>query len=184
MERGRSKKYCANGADQCNRPTALWLAHEIAAAFANQAIPDLLVRDNDGAYGVTFRRQLRAMGVRDSPTEPHSPWQNGHVERLIGSIRRECLDHHIIFLARHLRRVLWRYADYYNADPTHRALGKDPPDSRSIEPRGRVSAESATAPQENFSWMPVATPTPWLTTLAVAAAVAASANDPWRKCRR
>jgi transposase InsO family protein len=124
--------------EAANRPTALWLAHEIGAAFANQTIPDVLVRDNDGAYGAVFRRQLRAMGVRDSPTEPHSPWQNGHVERLIGSIRRECPDHHIILNARHLRRVLWRYGEYYNTDRTHLALGKDAPHSRLIERRGRI----------------------------------------------
>ena len=94
----------------------------------------------DRAYGATFRRQLCAMGVRDSPTDPHSPWQNGHVERLIGSIRRECLDHHIILNAGHLRRVLWRYAEYYNCDRTHLALGKDAPDTRSIDRHGRIAS--------------------------------------------
>ena len=78
------------------------------------------------------------MGIRDHPTTPHSPWQNGHVERLIGSIRRECLDHKIIYNAAHLRRVLQAYAHYYNNDRTHLALEKDAPNPRPIEAIGEI----------------------------------------------
>jgi putative transposase len=119
------------------RANAWWLARQIAEAFRDKP-PRIIVRDNDGAYGEVFRRQLRAMGIRDRPTMPHSPWQNGHVERLIGSIRRECLDHCLIWNATHLRRVLREYADYYNNDRTHLALAKDSPNSRSIDSRGRI----------------------------------------------
>jgi transposase InsO family protein len=121
------------------QPNAYWLACEIARTLGNASIEaPILVRDNDRHYGAVFRRQLRAVGVRDHPTQPHSPWQNGHVERLIGSIRRECLDHQIILSAAHLRRVLRGYADYYNFDRTHLALGKDCPIPRPTEPRGRI----------------------------------------------
>jgi putative transposase len=78
------------------------------------------------------------MGVRDHPTQPRSPWQNGHVERLIGSIRRECPEHQIVLNAAHLRRALWEYADYYNAGRTHLALSKNSPVGRPVEPSGRT----------------------------------------------
>lgn len=78
------------------------------------------------------------MGIRDRPTRPHSPWMNGHAERLIGSIRRECLDHVIILDADHLRRVLRAYVEYYNESRTHLSLAKDSPDGRHVEARGRV----------------------------------------------
>lgn len=82
------------------------------------------------------------MGIRDHPTRPHSPWQNGHVERLIGSIRRECLDHQIILGAGHLRRVLVAYAEYHNSDRTHLALAKDTPNTRAVEAEGRIVTRS------------------------------------------
>ncbi len=78
------------------------------------------------------------MGIRDRPTAPRSPWQNGHVERLIGSIRRECLDHVIVFGEAHLRRVLRAYADYYNGTRMHLSLGKDAPLPRAIRRDGRI----------------------------------------------
>ncbi len=78
------------------------------------------------------------MGIRDRPIRPYSPWMNGHVERLIGSIRRECLDHLIILDADHLRRVLRAYAEYYNESRTHLALAKDAPDGRHMEAVGRI----------------------------------------------
>ncbi len=121
------------------RPTALWLAAQIGATFGlDDSRPAFLVRDNDGLYGRAFRQQVRALGLDDRPTMPASPWQNGHVERLIGSIRRECLDHVIIFNEAHLRRVLRTYANYYNADRTHLALGKDAPLGRPIERAGAI----------------------------------------------
>lgn len=121
-----------------DRPTALWLAGEVARAFACGPRPAFLVRDNDGLYGADFREQVRALGLDDRPTAPASPWQNGHVERLIGSICRECLDHCLILNAAHLRRLLQRYADYYNCDRTHLALDKDSPLVRPVQRRGRI----------------------------------------------
>ena len=87
-------------------PTGEWLARQIVEAFPWETTPTYLVRDNDGAYGPTFRRRVRAMGIRDRPISPRSPWQNPYAERLIGTLRRDCLDHVLVFGARHLRRVL------------------------------------------------------------------------------
>lgn len=117
-----------------DHPTAAWLAQQITEAFPCA----YLLRDNDGAYGHRFRWRLKAMGIRDRPITPYSPWQNGYVERLIGSIRRECLDHHIVLDAAHLRRLLREYADYYNSDRTHLGLEKDSPNGRVIEADGKV----------------------------------------------
>ncbi len=121
-----------------DHPTAQWLAHQITEAFPWDEAPRFIVRDNDGAYGQTFRRRLKAMGIRDGPISPHSPWQNGYAERVIGSIRRECLDPMIILIARHLRRVLSAYVDYDNNDRTHLGLAKDSPKSRPIEAEGEI----------------------------------------------
>lgn len=121
-----------------DHPTALWLARQVTEAFPWDEAPVWLVRDNDGAYGLRFRRRLRGMGIRDRPITPHSPWQNGYVERVIGSIRRECLDHVIVLNADHLRRLLRAYADYYNNDRTHLGLGKDAPNSRPVEAEGII----------------------------------------------
>jgi hypothetical protein len=89
-----------------------------------------MIRDRDRIYGAVVTRRLRAMGIRDKPIAPASPWQNGFAERLIGSIRRECLDHVIVLGEAHLRRILKSYARYYNGVRTHRSLNKDTPDSR------------------------------------------------------
>lgn len=99
-------------------PTADWVARQITEAFPWDTAPAHLIRDRDAAYGVVFRRRLRSMGIRDGPTAARSPWQNVHVERLIGSVRREGLDHLIIFNEAHLRRVLRAYAGYYNSTRT------------------------------------------------------------------
>ena len=84
--------------------------------------PKYIVRDRDSVYGEIFTRRLRAMGIRDRPTAPRSPWQNGHAERLIGSLRRECLDHAVVFGERHLRHMLLSYLAYYNGARTHLSL--------------------------------------------------------------
>ncbi|HXN91817.1 MAG TPA: integrase core domain-containing protein [Candidatus Sulfotelmatobacter sp.] len=94
-------------------PTAEWVARQITEAFPWAEAPGYMIRDRD-IYGTVVTRRLRAMGIRDKPIAPSSPWQNGFAERLIGSIRRECLDHIIIFSEAHLRRILKSYADYYN----------------------------------------------------------------------
>jgi len=121
-------------------PTAEWLAQQIVEAFPWDAAPTYLVRDNDGAYGQAFRSRLRAMGIRDRPITPRSPWQSPYVERLIGSLRRECLDHVLIFGEWHLRRVLTSYSLYYNEARTHLGLAKDAPLGRPIQRSGTITA--------------------------------------------
>src|SRR6202521_2366764 len=123
-------------------PTAQWLARQIAEAFPWDTVPAFLIRDNDGAYGEVFTRRLRAMGIRDRPISPRSPWQNGYVERSFGSIRRECLDHVIVWGEPHLRHVLKAYAAYYNEKRTHLGIGKDAPNHRPIEWRGVILANA------------------------------------------
>jgi len=98
-------------------PTAEWLARQITEAFPWDGAPKYLIRDNDRVFGAVFKARVRAMGIRDRPTSLRSPWQNGYVERLIGSIRRECTDHLLVFNAKHLRRILAKYATYYNDEP-------------------------------------------------------------------
>ena len=114
-------------------PTAEWLAQQIVEAFPWDTAPTYLVRDNDGAYGQAFTSRIRAMGIRDRPISPRSPWQNPYVERLIGTLRRDCLDHVLIFGERHLRRILTLYSLYYNETRTHLGLGKDAPLGRPME---------------------------------------------------
>jgi transposase InsO family protein len=121
-------------------PTAEWLAQQIVQAFPWNTAPAYLVRDNDGAYGQAFTRRLRAMGIRDRPTSPRSPWQNPYAERLIGTLRRECLDHVLIFGEWHLRRILALYSLYYNQTRTHLALGKDAPLRRAVQGSGTIIA--------------------------------------------
>jgi transposase InsO family protein len=100
-------------------PTAEWVARQITEAFPWDGAPGYVIRDRDRIYGTIVARRLRAMGIRDKPTAPASPWQNGFAERLIGSIRRECLDHIIVLGEAHLRRILKSYADYYNCASEH-----------------------------------------------------------------
>jgi transposase InsO family protein len=97
-----------------------------------------LVRDNDRAYGDVFIRRIRAMGIRDRPISPRSPWQNPYVERLIGTLRRDCLDHVLVFGEQHLRRVLALYSQYYNEARTHLGLGKDAPLGRAVQHSGPI----------------------------------------------
>ena len=117
-------------------PTAEWLARQITEAFPWSSAPAYLVRDNDGAYGYVFTRRLRAMGIRDRPISPRPPWQNGHTERLVGTLRRECLGRMLVFGEQHLRRVLASYAAYYNQARTHLALQKDAPFHRAVQRSG------------------------------------------------
>jgi transposase InsO family protein len=123
-----------------SHPTAEWLARQITEAFPWVSAPTYLLRDNDRAYGHAFTRRVSAMGIRDRPISPGSPWQNGHAERLIGTLRRECLDHVVIIGARHLRQVLASYAAYYNQARTHLALQKDAPLRRIVQRSGRIAA--------------------------------------------
>src|SRR5882757_7502362 len=119
-------------------PTAEWIANQITEAFGWGRAPHYLTRDRDRAYGNVFIRRLRSMGIRDRPTSPRSPWQNGCAERLIGSIRRECLDHVVVFGERHLRHVLMSYLKYYNKVRTHLSLEKDAPVSRAVVSVGSI----------------------------------------------
>src|SRR2546430_10462128 len=108
-------------------PTADWIAGQITEAFPWAEAPRYLIRDRDGVYGAAVTHRLRTMGIRDKPIAPGSPWQNGFAERLIGSIRRECVDHLVVLGEAHLRRILTKYATYYNEVRTHRSLNKDTP---------------------------------------------------------
>src|ERR1700736_2475965 len=123
-------------------PTAEWVARQITEAFPWDEAPRYLIRDRDRIYGSVVTRRLRAMGIRDKPAAPASPWQNGFAERLIGSIRRECVDHIIVLGEMHLRRVLKSYADYYNCVRTHRSLNKDAPVSRPVQLTGVISSRA------------------------------------------
>jgi hypothetical protein len=118
-------------------PTAEWLARQITEAFPWTSAPRYLVRDNDGCCGQVFTSRVRAMGIRDRPISPRSPWQNGIAE-LIGTLRRECLDRMLIFSEAHLRQTLSAYAAYYNQARTHLALQKDAPWHRAVQRSGAI----------------------------------------------
>jgi transposase InsO family protein len=119
-------------------PTAEWLVQQLVEAFPWGTAPTYLLRDNDGAWGVTNR--VRAMGIRDRPISPRSPWQNPYAECLIGTLRRDRLDHVLIFGERHLRRVLTLYSLYYNETRTHLGLAKDAPLRRATQRSGTIIA--------------------------------------------
>jgi transposase InsO family protein len=121
-------------------PTAEWIAQQITEASPWDEAPRYLIRDCDAVYGAVVTRRIRAMGIRDKPIAPGSPWQNGYAERLIGTIRRECLDHMIVFGEAHLRRTLGEFAAYYNASRSHRSLNQDTPLHRAIERLGAITS--------------------------------------------
>ena len=121
-------------------PTAEWIAGQVTEAFPWDEAPRYLIRDRDSIYGTAVTRRLRAMGIRDRPIAPGSPWQNGYAERLIGTIRRECVDHLIVFGEAHLRRMLREYEAYYNGSRTHRALNHDAPVHRPVRSIGAITS--------------------------------------------
>src|SRR3979490_1941157 len=123
-------------------PTAEWIARQITEALPWDHAPLSMIRDRDRIHGAVVARRLRAMGIRDKPIAPASPWQNGFAERPIGSIRREGLDHVIVLGEAHLRRILKSYARYYNGVRTHRSLNKDAPDSRPVQRSGLISSHA------------------------------------------
>jgi transposase InsO family protein len=127
---------------ETKHPTAEWSAHQLLEAFPWDSAPRYLLRDRDGIYGEKFREAATSLGIREVLTAAQSPWQNAYVERLIRSIRRECLDHVIVFNEAGLRRVLKSYFDYYERSRTHLSLEKDAPIPRKIQPPelGRVVA--------------------------------------------
>jgi transposase InsO family protein len=114
-------------------PTSEWTAQQIVEAFPWDRVPRYLLRDRDSIYGESFRERVRGMGMREVLTTPRSPWQNPYVERLVGSIRRECLDHVIVLNESSLRRILKSYFEYYLYSRTHLALDKDAPEPRAIQ---------------------------------------------------
>lgn len=121
-------------------PTAVWTAQQLVEAFPWNLPPRLLIRDRDGVYGHHFQKRVLGLGMQDLPIAPRCPWQNGYVERVIGSLRRECLDHCIVLDERHLKRLLRGYLGYYHTWRPHRSLNMQPPDGREIcDPeQGRV----------------------------------------------
>ena len=119
-------------------PTAEWIANQLTQAIGWEKPPRYLLRDRDAVYGEVFARRVRSLGIRDRPTSPRSPWQNGHAERLIGSIRRECVDHVVVISERHLRHLLLSYMNYYNEARTHLSLNKDAPIPRAVDTTGRI----------------------------------------------
>jgi len=119
-------------------PTAEWTAQQMLEAFPFDTAPRYLLRDRDRIYGQEFRDQVAAMNINEVLSAPRSPWQRAYVERVIGSIRRECLDHVIVFNEESLRRTLRSYFSYYHRSRLHLSLDKDSPDSRSVQSVGRV----------------------------------------------
>jgi hypothetical protein len=120
--------------DITQNPTQVWLARQITEAFPWDTAPRFLLRDRDTSYGQIFRDRVQAMAIEEVVTAPRSQWQNAYVERIIGSIRRECLDHVVVFDERHLRRVLSAYFRYHHRSRTHLSLDKDCPEPRPIQP--------------------------------------------------
>ncbi len=123
-------------------PTAEWTARQLIEACGQDESPRHLIRDRDQVYGERFSRQARLLDIREAVIAPRSPWQNAYAERVIGSLRRECLDHVVVVGERHLLGILSKYVDYYNRTRTHLSLAKDAPESRSVQPpsQGRVVA--------------------------------------------
>lgn len=121
-------------------PTATWTAQQFVEAFPNDDAPRYLMRDRDGAYGDVVRERVRGLGIEEVLAAPQAPWQNPFAERIIGSIRRECLDHVIVFNESHLLRVLGDYLDYYHRSRAHQPLDGNSPVPREIEPpeRGQI----------------------------------------------
>jgi len=115
-------------------PTAAWTAQQIVDTFPDTSAPAYLLRDRDPVYGERFQQRMKGMRIGEVLTAPHSPWQNPFVERLIGSVRRECLEHVVVLGERHLRRVLTAYFAYYHRTRPHLSLDKDTPRGRPIEP--------------------------------------------------
>ncbi len=124
-------------------PTAQWTAQQIVEAFPWDRAPKYLIRDRDSIYGAVFRNRLKNMNIEEVRIAPRSPWQNAYVERVIGSIRRECLDHVIVLNEKHLKKMLSDYLGYYNEDRTHLGIGKDAPSKRPVQhkpERGKLTA--------------------------------------------
>jgi transposase InsO family protein len=123
-------------------PTSAWVTQQLREAFPFDQAPRYLIRDRVGTYGEAFRRCVESMGIEEVLIAPQSPWQNPFAERVIGTIRRDCLDHFIVINERHLRRIIARYLHYYHLARCHRSLDRNSPVPRCIEPpeQGRIVA--------------------------------------------
>ena len=119
-------------------PTSAWVARQVVEAFPYETAPRYLLRDRDKTYGKEFSRRVRGLGIEEKLTAHRSPWQNAYVERMIGTIRRECLDHVLVWNARHLKRVLRDYLAYYHRWRTHLSLESDAPDGRPVSATGNL----------------------------------------------
>ena len=144
-----------------SNPTAEWTAQQVIEAFPWDTAPKYLLRDRDTIYGVDFRRRVDGMGIKQVVTAYRSPWQNAYVERLNGSIRRECTDHVIVLSENHLRRILRSYFEYYNNDRTHMGLDKETPIERPVSDRLSPSANLVELPRvgglhHRYEWSKVA----------------------------
>ena len=117
-----------------DHPDAEWAAQQIINAFPYEEAPRFLLRDRDGIYGDYFKKRVTDMGIEEVPIAPRSPWQNPFCERVIGSIRRDCLDHVIVLNETHLHRILSEYFQYYHNSRPHLSLDRNSPTPRSIEP--------------------------------------------------
>ena len=114
-------------------PTAVWTAQQVVEAFPDDTAPRWLLRDRDAIYGEAFRRRVAGIGIEEVLSGPSSPWQNPYAERLIGSVRRDCLNHIVVLGEEHLRRVLAGHFAYYHGSRTHLALAKDTPTPRRVQ---------------------------------------------------
>jgi len=121
-------------------PCAEWTAQQIVNAFPYEDIPRFIIRDNDSIYSHYFKDRVKDMGIEQAPTAPRAPWQNPYCERVIGSIRRDCLNHLIVLNGRHLYRILTDYFDYYHNSRPHLSLDRNSPTPREVEPpsQGKV----------------------------------------------
>jgi transposase InsO family protein len=121
-----------------DHPTSGWVAQQMVEAFADREVPRYLIRDRDGVYGNEVRRRLHSLRIEEVLTAPQSPWQNAYAERVIGSIRRECLNHFVVLNGRHLKRTLTAYFNYYHRSRPHLALEKQCPVERQIMQHGAI----------------------------------------------
>ena len=121
-----------------DHPTAVWTSQQIVEAFADRDPARFLIRDRDSIYGNEVRRRIAALGIEEVLTAPQSPWQNPYAERLVGTLRRECLNHFVILNARHLKRTLTLYFRYYHASRTHLGLAKQCPYAREVSSAGSI----------------------------------------------